>query len=151
MGLLKWGAIAAIGYSVLKHFGGKAGDYFANNMTFSIAGGRIHKISLSSVDLRLNIDFTNLTPASIKLDSLRIDSYYIKKDGTPDLVAKTTLSAFSIPANETSRINDVKVVIPTTKIITNREIITATERKFKFVCKAKVNGHEFSTTIDYTL
>ncbi len=150
MGLIKWGAIAAIAYSLFHKFSEQASGYFLNNMTFSIAGGRIHKISLSNIELRLNIDFTNLTPASMSFDKLIIDAYYIKSDGTPDFVAQTTLSAFSIPANETSRINDIKVIIPTTKIISNREILTNSQRKFRFIIKPTVKGRQFTTSMEYT-
>jgi len=66
--LLKWLIAGVGGYLGYKYITETAYNNIKDSISFAVAGGRIHKISLNSgIDLRLNLDFTNLTGRSLSL------------------------------------------------------------------------------------
>ena len=150
--ILKWTIAGFSGYLGYKYLIGKAFDNIKSNISFAIAGGRIHKLSLNSgIDLRINIDMTNLTPMDAKISEMTADIYYIRPDETPSFLATTTLTSFTIYSNRTSRIDNVRIVIPAQSVLRNFSIITDKKRRFKAVIRAIINGRDFETTQTFTL
>ena len=149
---LKWSLVGFSGYLGYKYFIGKAFDNIKSNISFAIAGGRIHKLSLNSgIDLRINIDMTNLTPIDAKISEMTADIYYLRPDGTPSFLANTSLTSFTVLANKTSRIDNIRIVIPAQSVLRNFSIVTDKNRHFKAIIRAIVNGRDFETTQSFTL
>jgi len=150
--ILKWAIAGFSGYLGYKYLISKAFDNIKSNISFAVAGGRIHKLSLNSgIDLRINLDMTNLTPIDAKISEMVADIYYIHPDGTPSFLANTSLTSFTISANRTSRIDNVRIIIPAQSVLRNFSILSDKERHFKVVIRAIVNGRDFETTQTFRL
>ncbi len=145
------GAALFVGYQLFKDkFAAKTAGFIKENFSFRISGAKVHKIDKSGLDLRFTLDLMNLSSYSAEANNLKADVYFIK-NGSPSHLATTTISTpFNIKAKDTTRIPDIKVLVPYASIIFNLSAFTATTRQFKVMISTNVSGHQLSYTQDIT-